>query len=411
MILLFFLIQADTLQLSLDEALQRAFHQSPTFLSSQVDRAQGYINLAKGLSVLLPTPQASISQTITEPSVFSNNSWSGSVGVSQILADLGLIPGIIQAVHLSEFYKFQSRDKTNKLAFDVKSGYYAIIKTCGLVEAAQQALKQANESVRLIEEKYRLGQVAKIDLLRAQVFASQGEINVLSAQQGLEAANEELKATLGIMENVLIKPTDELSAPAEVANANFDLLLARLENKNPNLAASYEFERQAKAGLWTAESRILPNLSLFARSNYSDSLFPKSVRYWQDHDVVSYGLDINFPIFDLKSVLINISDARNGSKSATIQRLSAELTLKKALKVALIDFQDAQERSTYARKNLELSEEVERLGLEQLRLGVLSLIDLLDVETKLTQARTQYISALCDTYIGKAQLEYLIGEQ
>ncbi len=410
MILLLFLLQADTLQLSLDQALTQAFQQSPAYLGARVDRTQGYINLAKGLSLLVPTPQAALTYTSTETEVFSSKLWSGSISVNQVLFDAGLVPGIIQAVHANEFYKYQSREKTNKLGYDVKSSYYNLIKSYGLVDAARQALKQAQESARLIEEKYRLGQLAKIDLLRAQVFAAQAEINRLSAQKGLEAANEELKANLGMQEEVVVKPTVELSLPATLKTASFDSLFVRLKHSNPALAASYEFERQAQAGLFTAESRLLPNLSLFTRTSYSDSLFPTSLDSWRNHDQVSYGLGINFPIFDIKSILLSISDAKNSSKSASIQRLYTELSLQKVLKVALVSFGEAGERYNYARKNLELTTEVERLGLEQLRLGVLSLIDFLDVETKLTEARTQYIGALCDTYIAQAQLEYLTGE-
>lgn len=408
MIILLLLIQSDTLRLSLDEALDRARGNSPSAMSARVDRVQAGISLGRGVAALLPTPHASVNRTTTGTGPESRTVWNGSVGMNQI-ADIGLIPGLIQAAHLNRYYRLQSGDKTNRLRFEVTSGYYAVIKAYGLVEASVQAQKQAYESVRLLEEKYRLGQVSKIDLLRAQVFASQAEINLGSADQGLQAANEDLKATIGMREPGLIKPTEVLTAPAEMAALDPDSLVLIVQKRNPALAASIEFERQARVGIATAASRILPSVSLFSQSGYSDSAFPGSPGQWRDHALPSRGIGISFPIFDIKTILVNVADARNGAKSARVGRRTAEFGIEKALRQAVIGFNEAKVRAASAKKNLELSEEVERLGLEQSRLGTLSLIDLLDVETKLTQARTQYLSALCDTYIGRAQLEYLTG--
>ena len=88
---------------------------------------------------------------------------------------------------------------------------------------------------------------------------------------------------------------------------------------------------------------------------------------------------------------------------------AAVYQVRAAAATAVIGYDEARQRYDYARRNLELNQELYRLAQEQQRLGAISLIDFFSVETALEQASATHITALTDTYIKAAQINYLLG--
>ncbi|MBM3314105.1 TolC family protein, partial [candidate division WOR-3 bacterium] len=147
----------------------------------------------------------------------------------------------------------------------------------------------------------------------------------------------------------------------------------------------------------------------FLSSDYSDSARPKSIRDWTDRDRVTTGIKLSFPLLDPKTYTLDILDAVAAARRAQAQARAARYQLRAAATTALLGYEEARQRYDYAKKNLELNQELFRLAQEQQRLGAISLIDFFSVETALEQAGASYIAALTDTYIQAAQISYLLG--
>lgn len=168
-------------------------------------------------------------------------------------------------------------------------------------------------------------------------------------------------------------------------------------------------EQIARLSFLQAIGKIFPQVSYYIQNEYSDSIIPKNLTGWQSRDITYYGLRFNFPIFELKSLIQNIYDSKLAGRRATVERMKAELTLRKTATDAFLSFQAARQRYDFAQKNLELNQQLYDLAMEQFRLGSLSLLDLFTVELNLSQARTTYITSIADTYTSKALLDYLLG--
>jgi outer membrane protein TolC len=158
-----------------------------------------------------------------------------------------------------------------------------------------------------------------------------------------------------------------------------------------------------------AIGQVLPSVSVFWSSEYADSAMPKSIRNWTDNDRITTGLRFTLPLLDIKSFALDIADAVAGSRRARAAARAALYQIRAAAATAVIGYEEARQRYDYAKKNLELNQELYRLAQEQQRLGAISLIDFFSVETALEQANATYITALTDTYVQAAQINYLLG--
>jgi outer membrane protein TolC len=155
--------------------------------------------------------------------------------------------------------------------------------------------------------------------------------------------------------------------------------------------------------------QVLPSVSAYWRSTYEDSSLPRSVRNWDDKDQITTGIGLTFPLLDLKSFVLDIADAVAGSRRTRAAAARARYQIRAAATTAVLGYEKARQSYDYAKRNLELNQELYRLAQEQQRLGAISLIDFFSVETNLAQAQATYVSALTDTYVQAAQIAYLLG--
>jgi outer membrane protein TolC len=408
LLLAFFLISTDTLNLSLDDALKTAMANSPTRTEAVLDGRTGTSNLVKGLTALLPTVGVSGSYEATSHP-YQSRTWVGSIGLTQVVFDVDIFGNVAQSKMSNDFYHQKAQDENGNLIYSVKSGYFTLSASYNLYANAQSALRNASASYDLTQEKFRLGQVSKIDVLRTEAFKSQAQIDLLTAEKNLKIANEDFKGQLGIIKDVLIKPITEFNQPAVLENEDFDLLWNEVYKNNASLNMARKTEQIARLSFLQAIGKVLPQVSYFIENQYSDSIIPKNLTGWQSQDITYYGLRFNFPIFELKSLIQNIYDSKLAGRRATVERMKSELTLRKTATDAFLSFQEARQRYDFAQKNLELNQQLYDLAMEQFRLGSLSLLDLFTVELNLSQARTTYITSIADTYTSKALLDYLLG--
>ena len=420
LLLLLSLIAAvpDTLQLSLSQALDVAVKRSPASTQASVSRLTSGIRIGQGINALLPAASGSLAygNSVTKTSLGADTTkgWSGSLTINQVVFDPRVFAGAATSFINAGYYRYDAQDKEARLIYDVTQGYLSLLGSRLLRDAAASALDRASDNLRLNQEKLRLGAASKIDVMRSEVTQSQARIALLQADNVLSTANVAFLATAGISQNVVVQPTETLSAPARLAVDDLDKLVADIEARNPTARLAKNANTIATINTIGTVGQILPSVSLFWRSQYPNTVspapeMPKSIKDWDNNDVVTTGLGLNFPLLDLKAFALDIAGAVAGSRQARAAALLATYQLRASATTVILSYKEAQQRYEFARANLDLNQELYRLAKEQQRLGAISLIDFFSVETALEQANATYITALTDTYVQAARISYLLG--
>jgi len=404
----------DTLELTLDQALGLALKRSPARLEVSASRTQTWVRAGQGVAALLPTPSGSLTygEARSQSPLLPDSTvrgWSGSLALSQVVFDPQVFAGVVNSFIYSGYSATEARDKQARLGHDVIVDYLNLLKTRQLRDVAASALARADDNLNLNQEKLRLGSAARIDVMRAEVFRSQTEIDLLTAEKAVAAANAAFLATTGVTENVAVKPTEELLAPPDSGVYDTDSLLDHILRSNPGIRLADKADAAARISVAAAAARALPQVSAYWSSDYADSLPPGGLTDWKDHSSPGWGLRFGFPLLDLKSYVLDIAAASAESRLARAGAARVRLQLRSAATAALLGYNESRQRLTYAERNLELNQELFRLAEEQRRLGSISLIDFQSVETSLAQAQASRASALCDVYIQAAEIAYLMG--
>lgn len=405
-LLLPLLLPAETLALNLQEALTIGLKKSPLALEANAARLQSGLSFAQGINALLPLPVATITRTTDE----QNTLWTGNFTINQVLFDPTVFATAIGSVINCAYHSADAREKTARLIYEITTDYLNLLKAQLLADAAQKALYQAEERKKITAERYRLGQAAKIDLIRSEAFYAQTELELLSAEKTLQNAMATFRATAGITNRTPIRATEQLTAPPTWRSHDPDSLLEMIEQTNPTVKMATELNAVAGVNLVASCTRLLPAISLYHSWTATDTALPRRYADWREKATRTAGLKISFPILDIKNVIIGIGDALAGSRRSRAALARSRLQLRTLALTAILGYEEAQRRYQGANQNLALNQELYQLALNEHRLGTISLAELLEVEANLARAEASALAALCDIYIQVAQIGYLLGK-
>jgi outer membrane protein len=420
--LLLSLITADTLNLTLEQALTAAHRQSPTAADARLDSVSGRDAFWRGWSAVMPTLSGSGSvgwrlsryqNPYSADTTFRDTltgSVGASVGLSQVLFDAGAYGAVARGIAADELGRVQGRSKTSQLEWNVKTGYYGMQKAYGLFEIAGAAVKQADDNLFLAQQKLKFGKATQLDLMRAQTYLHQARLNQMDAEKVLLAANEALKVLLGVEDQSVIKPEAVDTTPSATVFASFDAFWRQVGIANPALELARRTRQVAQLNRRLAYGEMLPSLAGSVSHSFGSTSLPASREDLHNNSSTSFGLSMSLPIFNIKNIVLSIREANTAVAQAEVTLRTSELQLRQSALSSYLNYEQALRQVSYAAENVRLNQELYRLAQEQYRLGQMTLIDLFNVETTLAQAQTSYLSALSDVKIQQAQIDYLLGK-
>ncbi|MEO0184417.1 MAG: TolC family protein [candidate division WOR-3 bacterium] len=398
-------MQIDTL--SLQEAIDIALKQSPGYLESRETLAKSRVQFLKALSYLLPTNTTTGSWTKSEYQGLTTERYTGSVNFSMPIFDLDVISSIVVAKGQEKGTSIQHSQEIANLILNIKKAYYNLITANELLNSSQKALERAIENKKLVETRYELGSASKLELLQAEVFYLQTQQNNSQARSLGAQAQQEIKALLNISDQVF--PADSFTIPDTFILPSLDSLKEILLTANLGIRLARQMNNLARANLWLSTFAFLPRISLFYGYNTSVDSFSLDFDYLKDNATKNYGININFPIFELKTLIFNYITAKKDLKIKQYSTQKAVLESEKALHTSYYSLQESIYKLRFAEKSFELAEEAIGLAREQYSLGVISFLDLLQTEEDFYSARVNYVQALNEYYLQQSTLSYLLG--
>jgi outer membrane protein len=261
--------------LSLEDALDIARRNNPTFLQVENDRHQADWDVRQAYGQLLPSASASSSvgwQGVGEqqfgtltlgdlgfgdlPSYYSS---SYRVGLSYSLS-YATILGPSQAKARRRATRAGIRISEASLVSQVTSAYLEVLRQQEVIRSAEQQLENSRFNLRLAQGQLEVGQVTPIDVGLAEIQVGRSEVAVLQARNALATGQMRLLQQMGVSGD----QGTELSTSFELTEPLWELpeLLAMALDGNPTLQARSRSHEAARIGVKSARSAYLPTLSL-----------------------------------------------------------------------------------------------------------------------------------------------------
>jgi outer membrane protein len=296
-----------------------------------------------------------------------------------------------------------------RLAIEVTSAYYQIIRQRSLLGVSRQSLKRSSGLREASEARMQVGLASKLDVFRAELQSSQTQESLVQSRAALDNALESYRLTLGLSPSDPVEPEARpLADDVTLSLEPTEVLVARAIDSRLELQEARDQVHDAERSLSLARQNLLPQLDLnlnFSKvgfgPSYGDSFQSADAR-WNLSISGSYPLE------------------RSGDRA---NRAIAELELA-ARKRALIQREQETEAEVLGavrslerlRKSMELQRKSVDFAAQQLRLatlryqrGLASNFDVVDAEGSLVSARTALVGLLTDFRIARVQLLRVTG--
>ena len=286
-------------------------------------------------------------------------------------------------------------DARQRLIVQVAETYFEVVKAKRLAAVAEQGLERAQLLKVMSEARSRVGLATELDVLRADLLASQAEAVLVAQRDALENARDGLTRLIGRDggDHIEVVDGDPLAlnvAPVQSLDMTIDAAVARRPDVREARERIGDARRQEKVVRWN----VLPPVNL--ELGYTQrGLGPGENIYGQWMNGWRFGLSSNYAI--------DRSDEAASAAAAAVSVRAAERDARDTERKAADEIRRAYRAQDRAAATLAIQLKAVDMALRQLRLaklryesGIAGNLDVIDAENNLMAAGTARITAEID---------------
>lgn len=300
------------------------------------------------------------------------------------------------------------------LAVVVTRNYYGFVTAQRKYATAQQAVQQAQRFLDITQQQEQAGQVAHSDVVKAQIQYEQQRQIFVEATLGMEATRLNLAVLLFPDLNENFTVVDDLDAAQSLPPfPEIQLMAAR---QNPELRAAQEALRQATFDIRGARNAFLPSLAI-------DAIYGIEANAFALHSTVAAAPEVgvlpNLGYFIVGNLTIPIFDwggRRSKVRQAETREQQARVELTQTQRQLVANLYLYYNESLTARNTIDATRRTAELAAESLRLinlryqaGESTVLEVVDAQKTLVDARNLYDDAQARYRIAVSQLQTVTG--
>jgi outer membrane protein TolC len=294
-----------------------------------------------------------------------------------------------------------------RLAVDVVSSYYNIVRQSGLVDVAEKSLQRNKELLRASEARLEVGLASKLDVFRAELQLSQAEDALIFRKEALELALDSFKFNLGLAPGdvVALEMVEPEYQPVEVDvdGATAQALQNRIEMREEN-----DRIRDAQRALAVSKQNLLPQVDLnlrYDRRGLGDS-FSSSFHFIDN--AFNMFLTTSYPL-DRSSENASFAMSQIDVAARRRQLRLVEYNIANEVRAAARNLERIGKSIVLQERNTDFAEKQLRLATLRYQRGLASNFDIIDAENNLIQSRSNYVSLISDYHVAQIELKRVTG--
>ena len=293
------------------------------------------------------------------------------------------------------------------LVATVVQNYYGVVAAARKATSAQQGLTEAQQFLQITQQQQRGGEVARSDVVKAQIQVSQRERDAQDANLTLAKARLALAVLVfaDFRDNFAVVDDLQLIPPLPA----LEEVKAKATATSPELAAAQATINQETAGVSAARSGYLPSVSF-------DYFYGINANQFAVYDPEGHRLlgsaaqaQMTVPLWSWGAVQSKLRQAElrrrqaEGDLALTRRQLLANITTFHA------EAQTARAQVDSLRASLDLATESLRLTLLRYQAGEVTVLEVVDAQVTLIQARGAYDDGLLRYRVALAAIQTLTG--
>jgi outer membrane protein TolC len=402
--------------LSLQDALTQAKANSQQFRQAQLASDLATEDRKQARAALLPSVNGFSQYIYTEPNGTPSGIWVPNDGPKVYATWLNVHGDVFSFGKLSEYRSTAAAEAVARAKADVAgrglvativTNYYTLVAAERKLASARQSLREAQQFMEITQRQEAGGEVAHSDVIKSQIQVNQR----LRDEQEAELAV--LKSRLGLSVLVFTDFRDQFTvvddlqqiAPLPPLNA----MKATAVASSPDVRVAEASVQQETLGVGVARGGVLPSLSF-------DYFYGINANEFATVDPEGHKLlgsvaqvQLNVPIFNWGAGQSKLRQAQLRVSAAKAELTLAQRQLQSNISTFHREAEIARDQVASLRESLDLATESLRLTVLRYQAGEVGVLEVVDAQSTLIQARNAYDDGLVRYRVALAALQTLTG--
>lgn len=367
-------------------------------LAPRSDIVGAYIRNKEEISFTRQGAPAELGGTVS--AIRPLETWQGIFTVTQPLVQPSFPPawqlGKSSVRQSQERYGFTIRE----VLFAVAQAYYSVLRAQAQVAVAQDTLRLAHEELKQARARFRVGEVTKTDVLRAEVAVARAERQLVDIRNALQQNLSVLARAIGVREPIGVVEPPALSYAGE----GYEQLLEKAYTHRQDLRAQVLAVDVARQRKNQVVARYFPQVYAqwqFPRLN--PETFANRDEFW------TLTLNFQVPLFDGGTREIDLQEQGENviQSQLQVERLRKDIGVE--VKTALLNIETLGANLETLKKEVALARENYDITSKQYRVGLATSLDVNTSLNALNQVRTQLIDQTYAHQVALLGLERAVG--
>lgn len=394
-------VSAETLR----EALALAYENNPRLLSSRAELRATDEFVPQALSGWRPTVtlDGQVGQEWEDSSVAGSEDRTpraANLGVTQPLYRGGrTVAGTRQAENQVFAQREVLESVEQNVLFEAVVAYMDVLRDEAVLRLNinnEQVLQRQLEAAR---DRFEVGEITRTDVAQAESRLSGANASRIAAEGQLTTSRAVYRQVIGQMPGTLVQPGPARELPASESEA------VALSDDNPNVQAAIYIERAAREGVDVVFGELLPEVSLRGDLTTGEDVTRSGVQ----SDSAAILAQVVIPLYEAGATHSRVREAKERVSQRrqdieTQRRFAAQDATNawRALETARAQIMSFESQVRAAEIALE--------GVQQeAAVGSRTVLDILDAEQELLDARVSLVRAQRDEVVASYQLVAAVG--
>ncbi|WP_024993523.1 TolC family protein [Phocaeicola paurosaccharolyticus] len=319
----------------------------------------------------------------------------------------GLWTNYKQLKLMKEQGMLQTRISIEDFMAEMASEYYNFIQQKIRLKNFRYAVKLSKERMRIVEERYNIGNFSKLDYQQAKVDFNADSAKYMKQQETLKSSVIRLNE---LMANAQVN--DKIFIPDTIIDVDVSLNYNQLESNmlmnNTDLLRSDQSSSMAQLDLKKVLSRNYPYVKINAGYNLNRYKYEIAANKRVDNWGLSTGVTVGFNIFDGKRAA-DRKNARLKIESKKLEREDVELSIRANFNNLWQAYRNNIEVLYLERQNVIAAQENYDIAHERYLLGDLSGFEMREAQKSLLDAEERILAAEYNTKMCEISLMQISG--
>ena len=381
-------------------------------------------NVTAGNAGFLPSLDLNAGYSGTVNNTSQNNT-DGTISKSANIinqgANLGLnlqwtiFDGFSMQTNYKRLKEFESMGELNtrlaieNLIANLTAEYYNYVRQNLRLSNLKSAVVLSKERLRIVEARYAIGSMSRLDLQQARVDFNADSSNLIKQYETLYTSGVTLNRLMAVddvsqkieLMDSLINPNPDLQG---------DMLWASVLKSNSHLLLAVKNQTISELDYKNLKSRNYPYLRLNGGYGYTLNTYGSGSPNRRDNLGLNYGFTLGFSIFDGFNRQREQRNARITIQNRKLQSEQLEQSLRADWANMWMAYRNNLNLIALEEENLSTAKENYEIAIERYKLGDLAGIELREAQNSLLGAEERLLQAQFDTKLCEISLLQISGQ-